>query len=437
MTAIRVENLSKVYKLYDSKKDRLKEAVNPLKKKYHRDFYALKDISFDVKEGETVGIIGKNGSGKSTLLKLITGLITPTAGIIKVNGKVSALLELGAGFNPEYTGIENIYLNGTIMGFTRQEMDAKIEDIVSFADIGDFVNQPVKMYSSGMYVRLAFAVAINVEPDILIIDEALAVGDIRFQNKCYRRLKEIRNSGITVIIVSHGLSEIEAFCEKVIWLDEGHIKAFGEPKNIVRKYINFMTHRLEPVKYNSKQNNLEQIIYQYSICRDNKEDYPWVQIYSTQNTTSAARAQITDIRVFFNGEYASTVIDSTDVFLETDIRIKIFDKILRPLIGVGVFNNLNEPVVHINSHNLLLKPQPLDKDLNVIINCKINLPPLRPGAYLLALGIDDGVPGENLLLSHVYDAWAFQVKASKDGTDQAGYIKLKNAEIHINCEVNE
>ena len=175
----------KVYRLYDKPIDRLKESVSISHKNYHRDFYALKGLSFQVKKGETVGIIGTNGSGKSTILKIITGVLTPTSGQVDVDGKISALLELGAGFNMDYTGIENVYMNGTMMGYTKKEMDAKLQDILDFAEIGDFVYQPVKTYSSGMFVRLAFALAINVDPEILIVDEALSVGDVFFQSKCY------------------------------------------------------------------------------------------------------------------------------------------------------------------------------------------------------------------------------------------------------------
>ena len=185
--AVRIQHLTKTYKLYDRSIDRLKESLHPLRRRYHRDFHALKDVSFEIGKGETFGIIGRNGSGKSTLLKIIAGVLTPSAGHLEVRGKVSALLELGIGFNPDLTGRENIYFSGTIMGFSREEMDEKVDDILAFADIGDFINQPVKTYSSGMFVRLAFAMATNVDPDILIIDEALSVGDIFFQTKCYKK----------------------------------------------------------------------------------------------------------------------------------------------------------------------------------------------------------------------------------------------------------
>ena len=200
--AVEIKNVRKVYKLFDKPTDRLRESLSFTHKNYHRDHFALEDISLTVHEGECVGIIGTNGSGKSTLLKIVTGVLNPTEGSVTVNGKISALLELGAGFNMEYTGIENIYLNGTMMGFSEADMDKKIDDIIDFAEIGDFIQQPVKTYSSGMFARLAFAVAINVEPDILIVDEALSVGDIFFQAKCYRKFNEFKEKGKTIVFVS-------------------------------------------------------------------------------------------------------------------------------------------------------------------------------------------------------------------------------------------
>ncbi|AGF59170.1 teichoic acid transport system ATP-binding protein [Clostridium saccharoperbutylacetonicum] len=238
--AIKVENLSKIYKLYDKPMDRLKESLSISKKKYGREHYALKDISFEIKRGETVGILGTNGSGKSTLLKIITGVLTPSSGNIEVNGKISALLELGAGFNPEYTGIENIYLNGTMMGYTREEMQQRVQPIMDFADIGEFINQPVKTYSSGMFARLAFAVAINVEPEILIVDEALSVGDTRFQTKCIDKMKQLKDNGTTILFVSHATEQVKRFCTKGIWINKGEVVEIGGSSEIVDKYEAYM-----------------------------------------------------------------------------------------------------------------------------------------------------------------------------------------------------
>lgn len=242
--AIKVENLSKVYKLYNAPIDRLKESLNPFKKSYHKEFYALNDVSFEIKKGECVGILGKNGAGKSTILKIITGVLTPTSGSVTINGRISALLELGAGFNPEYTGIENIYFQGNIMGFSREEMDNKIQDILDFAEIGDFIDQPVKNYSSGMFARLAFAVAINVDPDILIVDEALSVGDIRFQQKCVRKMRSLMEHGVTIIFVSHDTGAIVNFCTKAIFLNDGKLQMFGDVKSVVDSYVILMNYGL-------------------------------------------------------------------------------------------------------------------------------------------------------------------------------------------------
>ena len=219
--AINVCDVTKIYRLYDKPIDRLKESISLTHKKYHKEFFALDKISFSVEKGSTVGIIGTNGSGKSTILKIITGVLNPTTGSVEVDGNISALLELGAGFNMDYTGIENIYMNGTMMGFSREQMEAKLPEILEFADIGDFVYQPVKTYSSGMFVRLAFALAINVEPEILIVDEALSVGDVFFQAKCYRRMEEIRKTGTTILMVTHDMGSVIKYCDKVILLNKG------------------------------------------------------------------------------------------------------------------------------------------------------------------------------------------------------------------------
>lgn len=237
MKAITVENVTKVYKLYNDPKDRFREAVSPFKKVYSEPFYALRDISFDVEKGETVGIIGTNGSGKSTILKIITGVISPTEGQVRVDGKVSALLELGAGFDMEYSGIENIYMNGAVLGFTREQMEAKKDEILEFADIGDFVHQPVKTYSSGMLVRLAFALAINVEPEILIIDEALAVGDAFFQAKCFHKLEEIKAGGTTILFVSHDIVSVKKLCSRAIWIERGKLCVAGPSGEVCEKYM--------------------------------------------------------------------------------------------------------------------------------------------------------------------------------------------------------
>ena len=235
-TVIEVKNLCKTYRLYEKNSDRVREALHLTRRPRHKDHHALSDVSFSVSKGETVGLIGTNGSGKSTILKIITGVLTPTAGEVKVNGRISALLELGAGFNNEYTGLENIYLNGTMTGFSEKEIDERLQDILDFADIGDFVHQPVKTYSSGMFVRLAFALAINIDPEILIVDEALSVGDVFFQAKCYRKFEEFKAQGRTIIFVSHDMSSIAKYCDRVILLEKGKKLGEGKPKQMLDVY---------------------------------------------------------------------------------------------------------------------------------------------------------------------------------------------------------
>lgn len=251
--AISVQNLTKTYKLYNSPMDRLKEALHPLRRKYHHDFYALNNVSFEVKKGETVGIIGRNGSGKSTLLKIIAGVMTPSSGSVEANGRVSALLELGAGFNPELTGIENVFFNGTLMGYSREEMDAKLDSILAFADIGEFVHQPVKTYSSGMFVRLAFAVSVCVDPEILIVDEALSVGDMAFQQKCLDRLRILKERGITIILVTHDIMLTRNYCEYVVYLQNGNVTLLADAETAGEAYIKDMRSEVQMLVETSRK----------------------------------------------------------------------------------------------------------------------------------------------------------------------------------------
>lgn len=245
--AINVNDVSKLYKLYDKPSDRFVEALGLSKSKKYKEHYALNNVSFNIKQGETVGIIGTNGSGKSTILKIITGVLNPTGGNVEIAGRISALLELGAGFNMEYTGLENVYLNGTMIGFKKEEIDEKLDDILKFADIGEFINQPVKTYSSGMFVRLAFAVAINIDPEILIVDEALSVGDVFFQAKCYKKFEEFKKLGKTILFVSHDLGSVAKYCDRVILLNKGKKVDEGEPKRIIDLYKKILVNQVDSV----------------------------------------------------------------------------------------------------------------------------------------------------------------------------------------------
>ncbi|HEY0588238.1 MAG TPA: ABC transporter ATP-binding protein [Pseudoduganella sp.] len=238
--AIKVEHLSKCFQIYDRPRDRLKQMLARNRKQYFREFWALRDVSFEIKRGETVGIVGRNGSGKSTLLQIICGTLTPTKGGVQTYGRIAALLELGSGFNPEFNGRENVYMNAAVLGLERDEIDARFDEIVAFADIGDFIEQPVKTYSSGMMVRLAFAVAINVDPEILIVDEALSVGDELFQRKCFSRIEAIRAQGATILFVSHSGGTVVDLCDRAILMDAGENLAIGAPKQIVGWYQKLM-----------------------------------------------------------------------------------------------------------------------------------------------------------------------------------------------------
>ena len=241
VTAVEFDRVSKSYSIYEAPRDRLRELAVFGRRSFHRDFVALRDLSFSIRRGEVFCIIGENGSGKSTTLQIVAGILQPTSGEVRVNGRVSALLELGAGFNPEFTGRENVYLNGAILGLSKREIDARYKDIEAFAEIGRFINEPVKTYSSGMAVRLAFAVAINVDPEILLVDEALAVGDTYFRHRCMRKIHELRDRGVTIVFVSHSIADVKAIGERVLWLRRGEPVAMGETDAVVARYLAAMS----------------------------------------------------------------------------------------------------------------------------------------------------------------------------------------------------
>lgn len=330
---IRVDNLTKVYKMYDDPKDRFKEALGIGKKQYYKDFYALKNVSFNVGKGEIVGVVGRNGSGKSTILKILTGVLTPTSGSVSIDGKVSALLELGAGFNMEYTGMKNIYLNATMMRVSKEEIEKKIPEILAFADIGDYINQPVKTYSSGMFVRLAFAVAINVDPDILIVDEALAVGDTRFQLKCMDKFLEFVEKGKTILFVSHDVNSIKRFCNRAIWLNQGMLIQDGNTDEVTDRYLDFLKSELTIEEYLSTCNNAE-------IVEDEQQDWnineiDIVQINELHMFNSAGR-EINDIQ---HGEKIKLKVS----YIVSDETMEA------PLLGVAIRRIDNEYICGLNT----------------------------------------------------------------------------------------
>ncbi len=387
--AITINHLTKVYKLYDRPIDRLKESLHPLKKKYHKDFYALNDVSFEIKKGETVGIIGKNGTGKSTLLKIITGVLTPTSGSIHVNGRIASLLELGAGFNLEYTGLENIYFQGTPMGFSHEEMEAKIGEIVDFADIGDFIHQSVKMYSSGMFARLAFAVAINVEPDILIVDEALSVGDMRFQNKCIRKMEEIGKNGITILFVSHDTQTINKFCNRAIWLHDGMIKQQGDPSQLLENYMSFMSYGIETERILSNNKN---------IVNNFSSKYTLIDV-STLDSFGERKALIKGIGFFDENEKPISNLKQGSMvkfICEFTSAIDLYDI----SIGVLLKDSLNNEIITFNSYMYKKPLKYVEKNTTIRTIITFKVPKIYPKEYTVTVALSEGTQ-----LNHIQQHW--------------------------------
>ena len=331
---ISLSHITKIYKLYDRPQDRFKETFSLTHKKYSKDFYALRDISFAIKRGESVGFVGKNGSGKSTLLKILTGVLSETSGEKNINGRISALLELGAGMNQDFTGMENIYLNGTIMGIPREEMEKRVDSIVQFADIGEFIHQPVKTYSSGMFVRLAFAVAIHVDPEILIVDEALAVGDTRFQMKCMDKFMEFMQAGKTILFVSHDINMIKRFCSRAIWINEGDLIMDGETDVVTDKYNDFLKSGLTLEEYQA----LTDVEGQEQVTAQDTEQ-------STEHTIAEVeRVVMKNSR----GEEISEIQQGEDVTLEVTYQV-YEEQVNEPVLGVAIRSIDHEYICGLNT----------------------------------------------------------------------------------------
>ena len=415
--AIQVQDVSKIYKLYDKPIDRLKESLSLTHKNYHKDFFALSDISFNVKKGETVGIIGTNGSGKSTILKIITGVLTPTSGQVRVSGVISALLELGAGFNMDYTGIENIYMNGTMMGFSKKQMDEKLPDILEFADIGDFVYQPVKTYSSGMFVRLAFALSINVEPEILIVDEALSVGDVFFQAKCYHKFEEFKKQGKTILFVTHSITDILRNCTRTIIIDAGRKIFDGDVKEGVEKYKKIIVGLDDKT---SKEGILtdKQILEKnpnYQALKE-KNGETWKSHFNENPnliTYGDGSAEVVDYGMFDENEnYISVLENDKEVVLKSkivfhkDVKDPIFTMTVKDFKGLEMAgtNTLIEKIATGNYK----KGDVVVAEFRQVIN-------VAPGKYTLSFSCTHfNSKGELEVLNRKYDALLIEVLSTKD-----------------------
>lgn len=434
--AISVQDVTKIYRLYDKPIDRLKESLSLTHKSYHRDFYALDKISFTVEKGQTVGIIGTNGSGKSTILKIITGVLTPTEGSVKVEGKISALLELGAGFNMDYTGIENIYMNGTMMGYPKKEMDRKLADILDFAEIGDFVYQPVKTYSSGMFVRLAFALAINVEPEILIVDEALSVGDVFFQAKCYRRMEEIRRNGTTILMVTHDMGSIIKYCDKVVLLNKGQFIAEGSAGHMVDLYKKILAGQmaslqaeLDKEKQDGETAGAGKTDEEAAGARrrdggsagseNGPGDRPKESLMREQITINGSRteygdgrAQIYDLGLLDERGNLTNLLLKGEMFTIRE-RIRFYADIEAPIFTYTIKDKKGTDLTGTNTmyEGADIKPVKRGDEYQVDFTQKMNL---QGGEYLLSMSCTGFEQGEHVVYHRLYDVANITVISNKN-----------------------
>ncbi len=402
--AIRVRNVEKKYKLFASKKDRIFDALSLTRKKRYKEHFALKGLSFDVKKGESVGLVGINGAGKSTILKIITGVLSQTSGEVEVNGRISALLELGAGFNPEYTGLENVYLNGFMIGFTRQEIDEKLDEILEFADIGEFINQPVKTYSSGMFVRLAFAVAINVDPEILIVDEALSVGDVFFQAKCYKKFEEFSKAGKTILFVSHDLGTIDRYCDRAILLNHGTKVMEGKTYEVIDCYKKLLVKNSND---DSSSGDKGQMTAVDSDSWKSKMVMP-----ETQEEYGDKLAVIEDFGVFnFDGELSSTIRMHEQY--EIRMKIKFNEEISNPVFAVTLRDIRGTDICGTNTIIEKKIIEKANKGETITVSFKQNAV-MQAGNYLVQLGcVEQDAAGEIVAHHRIVNAFNMQVLSSK------------------------
>lgn len=405
--AIAVDHISKVYKLYDKPMDRMVEALGLTKKKKYREHFALSDVSFQVKKGECVGIIGTNGSGKSTILKIITGVLNPTGGTLTVNGRIQALLELGAGFNMEYTGIENIYLNGTMNGFTEQEIESRMQDILDFADIGDYVKQPVKTYSSGMFVRLAFSVAINIDPEILIVDEALSVGDVFFQAKCYHKFEEFKKMGKTIIFVSHDLSSVSKYCDRVVLLNQGVKLGEGSPKEMIDDYKRVLVGQYELPEPKSESSLLNDEQIQVAVQKKAaKQDTSKLLEYGTKEAV-IEQFYMTDDR----GAEAKSIIKGSQFTIH--MKVRFMADLPAPIFAFSIKTVKGTEITGTNTmfEKAFLEPVKAGAVKDITFTQKMSL---QGGEYLLSFGVT-GYDGNDFQVYHrLYDALDLTVISDKN-----------------------
>lgn len=399
---ISISNLSKVYKLYKEPVDRLKESLHPFGKKYHQDFFALKNLSLDIFEGEIVGVVGANGAGKSTLLKILAGVLTPTTGDVQLNGRVSALLELGMGFNPELSGRENIIFNATILGLSPQSIEAKLDEIISFADIGAYIDQPLKSYSSGMVARLAFAVAVNIDAEILIIDEALSVGDVRFQQKALRKLQELMGRAKAIVFVSHSMDSVRKFCTRAIWVKDGIVYKDGDTKSIVTDYYAYMT----------TGNNIVESLIREPLDRVEKKQNNWVDVRAFKSVGDGG-AKITQALLSKEDSTDSIGTLNGGEKLCLSIEIDVFEEVDFPTIGFTINNSLGINVFGVSSSHFNTDIPGLVAGERLLTKISFELPFLLNGNYTMSIGVAaTNGHGDKTKKDQVYDALVFQIQSS-------------------------
>lgn len=423
-TVIEIKNITKIYNLYNKPSDRLKEALFSRKSR-HTEFAALNDVSFDVCKGEILGIIGKNGSGKSTILKIITNVLTPTSGECIVKGKIAALLELGAGFNMEYTGIENIYLNGQMIGFSKEEMDKKLQDIIDFADIGEHIYQPVKTYSSGMFARLAFSVAISVDPDILIVDEALSVGDVFFQNKCYRRFEEFRDKGKTILFVTHDMGSVIRYCNRCVLLNAGKKVGEGKPQEMVDLYKRIMVGQWNEneEKNSTIANSIDSTNVNVNrLWKEQISTNPDMEVYGD------GRAEIIDFGIFSDSGNIGNNVYKGDYYT-VKMKVRINDDNLNPIFA---FKLRDVKGTELTGTNTMLE----DIDTSYCKNGDIvtisfrQKQYLQPGQYLVSLGCTAFEGDQFVVYSRNYNCCVLGVVAQK------GTIGIFDSESEVTVNVD-
>ena len=413
--AIHVEGLNKVYRLYDHNRDRLVDSLGLARKKRYREHFALNGVDLDVYQGECVGIIGTNGSGKSTILKIITGVLNPTSGTVQVNGRISALLELGAGFNYEYNGIENVYLNGTMIGFSEKEIDEKLQEILDFADIGDYVYQPVKTYSSGMFVRLAFAVAINIDPEILIVDEALSVGDVFFQAKCYHKFEEFKKQGKTILFVSHDLSAISKYCDRAVLLNQGVKLGEGSPREMIDIYKQVLVGQYELPSGDKKANLAADEDIRKAAAEKVDGKNPQALEYGTKE------AEIVEYYMTDGAGLRTSAILKGDPFT-LHMKVRVNKDLQAPIFALSIKNIKGVEITGTNTmvEKSFLESVKAGEVLEITFTQKVRL---QGGEYLLSLGVT-GYEGDSFTVYHrLYDILNLTVISDHD---TVGYFDMES-----------